>query len=126
MEFARNKQEIFISQRKYVLDLLKETGKLGCKPVLTPLERNWKQNITNDDPLMDRETYQHLVGKLIYLSLTRLNIAFSMSCFQHELNQLINACSHEEAYGCSNSHLEILKKEVQEKDYCSERRVLGM
>lgn len=44
MEVARSKEGIFISQRKYTLDLLKETGKLGCKPANTPLEPNWKYN----------------------------------------------------------------------------------
>ena len=32
IEVIRSKHEIFLSQRKYVLDLLFETGKLGVKP----------------------------------------------------------------------------------------------
>ena len=32
-----NKYEIFLSQRKYVLDLLFETGKLGAKPCSSPM-----------------------------------------------------------------------------------------
>lgn len=79
IEIARSKQGIFISQRKYVLDLLKETGKLGCKPASTPLERNWKSKISDNDPPVDREQCQRLVGKLIYLSLTRPDIAYSVS-----------------------------------------------
>ena len=35
MEFARSKEGIFVNQRKYVLDLLDETGMLGCKPAET-------------------------------------------------------------------------------------------
>ena len=31
-EVMRNKQEILLSQRKYVLNLLSETRKLGAKP----------------------------------------------------------------------------------------------
>ena len=42
IEVARSKEGIFISQRKYTLNLLKETCKLGCKPTSTPLEQNWK------------------------------------------------------------------------------------
>jgi Reverse transcriptase (RNA-dependent DNA polymerase) len=38
IEVAFSKRGLFISQRKYVLDLLKEIGKLGCKPVSTPIE----------------------------------------------------------------------------------------
>lgn len=42
MEFARNRLGITISQRKYVLDLLKETSMLGCKPVDTLMDPNMK------------------------------------------------------------------------------------
>ena len=38
MEVAHSKKGIVVSQRKYILDLLKETGMLGCKPADTPME----------------------------------------------------------------------------------------
>ena len=38
MEVARNKSGILVSQRTYILDLLKETGMLGCKPINTPID----------------------------------------------------------------------------------------
>ncbi|KAL5548711.1 hypothetical protein UlMin_003942 [Ulmus minor] len=40
MEVARSKEGIVISQRKYILDLLKETGMLRCKPADTPMDPN--------------------------------------------------------------------------------------
>uniref|UniRef100_A0A2N9EW46 Integrase catalytic domain-containing protein n=1 Tax=Fagus sylvatica TaxID=28930 RepID=A0A2N9EW46_FAGSY len=40
IEVARSKEGIFVSQRKYVLDLLVETGMLACKPIDTPIEQN--------------------------------------------------------------------------------------
>ena len=40
VKVMRNKQEILLSQRKYVLDLLSETGKLGAKPCSTPMTPN--------------------------------------------------------------------------------------
>jgi hypothetical protein len=44
---------LFISQRKHVLDLLKETGKVGCKPASTPIDSKCKLNIEDGKPLED-------------------------------------------------------------------------
>ena len=38
MEVARSRKGIYVYQRKYVLDLLKETGMLGCKHADTPMD----------------------------------------------------------------------------------------
>lgn len=40
IEVARSKKGIFLSQRKYILDLLSEVGLLDCKPVDTPIVQN--------------------------------------------------------------------------------------
>lgn len=42
MEFARFKEGIFVNQHKNVLDLLGETGLLGCKVAKTSIEPNLK------------------------------------------------------------------------------------
>ncbi|KAF5942914.1 hypothetical protein HYC85_020556 [Camellia sinensis] len=79
IEVARSKDGIFISQRKYVLDLLKETGMLGCKACATPLEPNQKLGDDEGGEVVDRGSYQRLVGKLIYLSHSRPDIAVAVS-----------------------------------------------
>lgn len=79
IEVAHSKLGIFISQQKYVLDLLKETGKLGCKPIDTPIEYNHGLCDAPEDLTVDKGAYQRLVGKLIYLSHTRPDIAFAVS-----------------------------------------------
>ncbi|XP_059630211.1 uncharacterized mitochondrial protein AtMg00810-like [Cornus florida] len=79
IEVARSKEGIFVSQQKYVIDLLKETGKIGCKPVKTPNEPNHKLGEAVDDEPVDKGMYQRLVGRLIYLSHTRLDIAYAVS-----------------------------------------------
>ncbi|KAK2967234.1 hypothetical protein RJ640_002061 [Escallonia rubra] len=78
MEVARSKSGITVSQRKYVLDLLRDTGMLGCRPAETPMEPNAKLDIEGGKDV-DREQYQRIVGKLIYLSHTRPDIAFAVS-----------------------------------------------
>ena len=80
MEVARNKRGIFVSQQKYTLDLLKETGMLGCKPIDTPIDTNSKLGGHPSDSSVDKGRYQRLVGKLIYLSHTQLDIAFAVYC----------------------------------------------
>lgn len=53
MEIVEVEKGIFISQRKYTLDLLKETSKLGCRParntLRTKLEaKNFRGRSTNE------------------------------------------------------------------------------
>ena len=59
-----------ISQRKYILVLLKETSMSDCKPSETLMEPNLKLGDSDKKVLVDTTRYQKLVGKLIYLSHT--------------------------------------------------------
>lgn len=58
MEVARSKEGISVSQRKYVLDLLKDTGLMGCKPVDTPMDPNVKLEAKPDDNPVDKGRFQ--------------------------------------------------------------------
>ena len=73
---------VCLSQRKYCMELLHEFGMLGCKPVKTPLEANLVVNSEGDrfdDNVVDNITeFQKLVGKLIYLTITRHDISYSV------------------------------------------------
>ena len=42
IEIVQSNSGIVMSQRKYVFDILKETGMLDCKPVNTPMDLNVK------------------------------------------------------------------------------------
>lgn len=86
MEIARSKKGIAVSQRKYVLDLLNETGMLGCKPAETPMDTTVKLEESDGSAPVDKGRYQRLVGKLIYLSHTRPDIGFSISVVSQFMN----------------------------------------
>ena len=63
MEVARSKEGIMVSQRKYILDLLKETVMSGCKPIETPIDPNKKLGDSKQGGPVDVGQYQRLVGK---------------------------------------------------------------
>ncbi|GJX06710.1 retrovirus-related pol polyprotein from transposon TNT 1-94 [Tanacetum coccineum] len=87
IEVLRSPKGIFICQKKYILDLLAEIGMINCKPADTPMMVNQKLFMEKKAKLADKNMYQRLVGKLIYLSHTRPDIAYDVrvvSRFMHQ------------------------------------------
>jgi hypothetical protein len=78
IEISRGAEGIILSQRKYVLDLLTETSMLECRPAVAPIDQKFKLSAEVGEPV-DRERYQRLVDRLIYLSHTRPDISFVVS-----------------------------------------------
>jgi Reverse transcriptase (RNA-dependent DNA polymerase) len=79
IEIAHSKKGLFLSQMKYVLDLLKETGKIGCKSLSTPIDSNIKLNTEDGELVKDINHFQRLIDKLIYLTVTRPDLSFIVS-----------------------------------------------
>ncbi|KAH9735463.1 protein kinase domain-containing protein [Citrus sinensis] len=79
IEVSRSKGGIFLSQRKYALDLLHEKGMTACQPIDTLIEEGLKFCITSDQVPVDKGRYQRLIGRLMYLSHTRPDLAYALS-----------------------------------------------
>ena len=78
IEVRRSKHEIFLSQKKYVFDLLSETGKLDVKPCSSPMVPGI--HLTKEvETFKDPERYRRLVGKMNYLTVTCPDIAHSIT-----------------------------------------------
>jgi hypothetical protein len=78
IEVAQSMNGVIISQRSYALDILKETAMLDCRPVDSPMDPNQKLLPNQGEPYSDPERYRRLVGKLIYLTITRPDISFAV------------------------------------------------
>ncbi|KAL3354312.1 hypothetical protein AABB24_018787 [Solanum stoloniferum] len=89
IEFARSDKGILMHQRRYALELLAELGLGAAKPAGAPIDYNLKLTSRQFDnhvkhmkpsnnPSADQRAYQRLVGKLLYLTMTRPDIAFSV------------------------------------------------
>lgn len=87
IEVARSATGISICQRKYSLDILEETGLLGAKPAKFPMEQHLKLNSIDGDLLKDPTYYRRIVGKLIYLTITRPEITYAVSTLSQFMQQ---------------------------------------
>ncbi|KAL1194230.1 Retrovirus-related Pol polyprotein from transposon RE1 [Cardamine amara subsp. amara] len=87
IEVARNKNGIFMSQRKYTLDIITETGLLGAKPATFPIEQHQTLGLAEGPLLPDPERYRRLVGRLIYLLATRPDLTYVI----HVLSQFMKS-----------------------------------
>ncbi|GJS09367.1 ribonuclease H-like domain-containing protein [Tanacetum coccineum] len=83
IEVVETNKGIRLKQRKYMLDLLSEYGMLACKSAKTHLmsKLSVSNEASDNDPTLYNNTdYQTLMGKLIYLTNTRLDISYVVYC----------------------------------------------
>ena len=83
LEVWQLKDEIFLSQGRYTIDILRRFEMMDCKSTSTPMTKNLKKlsDAVADSNLVDPTVYRQLVGSLKYLVNTRPDICFAVSTF---------------------------------------------
>ncbi|RVW14453.1 Retrovirus-related Pol polyprotein from transposon RE2 [Vitis vinifera] len=85
IEVATSRKGLFLNQRKYTIDLLRDSNMLNSKPANTPFDSKLQLDKLGD-PLDSPNYYQKLVGKLIYLTITRPDISLAVSLVSQHMH----------------------------------------
>ena len=87
IEFARGPTGLFMCERKYPLEVINERGLLGAKPTEFRKEENHKLALAIERLLNAPTKYQRLIGCLIYLTIIRPDLTYTV----HILSQFKQA-----------------------------------
>ncbi|GJX12361.1 ribonuclease H-like domain-containing protein [Tanacetum coccineum] len=83
LQVKQNKEGIFISQDKYVAEILKKFDLVSVKTAITPMET--KMALTKDEEAVDVDvhSYRSMIGSLMYLTASRPDIMFAVCTCSH-------------------------------------------
>jgi hypothetical protein len=67
-------QGIFISQTKYIIEMLKRFRIKDCKPVITPMQTNCKLRKDDDSKSTEQRQYRLMIGSLLYVTTSKPDV----------------------------------------------------
>jgi hypothetical protein len=82
IEISFTPEGLFLSQEKYIQDLLDRASLTDHRTAETPMEHNVHITPIDGEPLEDPTRYRHIVGSLVYLGVTRPDISYSVHMSQ--------------------------------------------
>ena len=67
LKICQRNQGIFVSQTKYIREMLKRFGMEDCKLVTTPMQTSCKLRKDNDSKSTDQRQYMSMIESLLYV-----------------------------------------------------------
>jgi hypothetical protein len=74
LQIHQTNQGNFISQTKYIREMLKRFGMEDCKPVITPMKTSCKLSKDDDSKSIDQRQYKSMIGSLLYVTTSRPDV----------------------------------------------------
>ncbi|WVZ63910.1 LOW QUALITY PROTEIN: hypothetical protein U9M48_013504 [Paspalum notatum var. saurae] len=87
IEVLQTANGCYLSQSQYIQDLLARSALSDHHTAATPMDLHLKLRPSDGTPLDDPSRYRHIVGSLVYLTVTRPDIAHAV----HILSQFVSA-----------------------------------
>ncbi|XP_043714862.1 L-type lectin-domain containing receptor kinase IX.1-like [Telopea speciosissima] len=87
LEVARSRHGIFLNQQQYALDILLDMNFSGARTTAFPMEQHLKLSPSEGDLLDDAGSYRRLIGRLIYLTITRPDIVHTVTLLSQFMHQ---------------------------------------
>ena len=88
MEVWQSLEGIFLGEGKYAIEILKRFGMMDCKTMATPMTPNLKLLSDASSETVDAMMYRQMIGSLMYLKNTRLDICFSINTMSQFLKYM--------------------------------------
>jgi hypothetical protein len=77
-QIKQMKNGTFVSQGKYIKDVLKKFGMDEAKAISTPMGTNGNLDSDSSGNMVDQKLYRSMIGSLLYVTASRLNVMFSV------------------------------------------------
>lgn len=116
IEVAHGASGLFLNQRKYAMNIIEESGMAGARPVYTPIQPRHNLALAKGSILKDVMKYGRLVGRLVYLTITRPDLVYAV----HILSQFVNEPMVEH-WKRSTTSGTLHQKESEQRHYDQER-----
>jgi histone deacetylase 1/2 len=78
IEVKQSTKGYHLSQSKYIQDLIARSGITDTRTAATPIDLHLQLRLNDGVPLEDPSRYRHIVGSLVYLTITRPDIAHTV------------------------------------------------
>ena len=87
LQIKQIKNGIFVSQGKYIKDMLKKFGMDDAKAISTPMGTNGNLDSDASGNMMDQKMYRSMIESLLYVTALRPDVMFSVCMLDFKPHQ---------------------------------------